>query len=196
MKNFQKIADGVDVIPLAMALQRQPELWSADTYWKNHPVRTFAEVETIMLRFPDKAPHQFGTEEAKAAYLASVDPWECTDQPNYVALPEARPLVSWLMARVAGERLGRILINKLPPGAHIPAHQDCQPGQKYYDRFHIILQTNNQVGFRTGDERAFMQMGEVWWFDNAQEHEVANLGSDDRIHMIVDIRTRGANGLR
>jgi len=31
--------------------------------------------------------------------------------------------------------------------------------------------------------------GEVWWFDNTQEHEVMNNSADDRIVMIVDIRT-------
>jgi hypothetical protein len=34
-----------------------------------------------------------------------------------------------------------------------------------------------------------MAPGEAWWFDNAQEHEVINNSADDRIHMIVDIRT-------
>jgi hypothetical protein len=33
-----------------------------------------------------------------------------------------------------------------------------------------------------------MRTGEVWWFNNAIEHEVVNNSADDRIHLIVDIR--------
>jgi hypothetical protein len=33
-----------------------------------------------------------------------------------------------------------------------------------------------------------MAQGEVWWFDNSQEHEVMNDSKDERLHLIVDIR--------
>jgi len=34
-----------------------------------------------------------------------------------------------------------------------------------------------------------MRQGEIWWFDNSVEHEVMNNGADDRVLLIVDIRT-------
>jgi hypothetical protein len=34
-----------------------------------------------------------------------------------------------------------------------------------------------------------MAPGEVWWFDNSKMHEVINNSADDRLTMIVDIRS-------
>jgi len=33
-----------------------------------------------------------------------------------------------------------------------------------------------------------MRPGELWWFENAIEHEVTNNSANDRIHMIIDLR--------
>jgi hypothetical protein len=30
-------------------------------------------------------------------------------------------------------------------------------------------------------------VGEIWEIDNTREHEVQNLGNEDRVHLIVDI---------
>jgi hypothetical protein len=189
MRNFMKLAEGIDVLPLLLSIKRMPELWSMDTYWKEHPVPVFREVDTIFLRFPNKPPYEFESEAALLAYRESVDEMECFDQPAFDLIPEARTLIFQLMARVQGERLGRVLINRLPPGAHVPAHCDSSRDMKYYDRFHIVLETNPAIEFRAGDEGAHMGFGEVWWFENAVEHEVWNRGDSDRIHMIIDIRT-------
>ena len=35
-----------------------------------------------------------------------------------------------------------------------------------------------------------MGEGELWWFDNKQEHEAINDGDEDRIHMIFDLLPR------
>jgi hypothetical protein len=93
------------------------------------------------------------------------------------------------MAYVHGERLGRVMINKIAPGGVIYPHADTPEHAEYYSRFHIVLQSQPGVVFRAGDEQVYMATGEVWWFDNKQEHEVINNSADDRIHMIVDIRT-------
>jgi hypothetical protein len=35
-----------------------------------------------------------------------------------------------------------------------------------------------------------MQTGQVWWFQNALEHEVINNSAEARLHLIIDIRTQ------
>jgi hypothetical protein len=49
------------------------------------------------------------------------------------------------------------------------------------------------VTFRCGDEKVHMETGEVWWFQNALEHEVINNSAHERIHLIIDIRTQHLN---
>jgi hypothetical protein len=187
MKNFLQLAAGLDVLPLLLAIKRRPELWKEDTYLRDYPQGPFGEIESIMLRFPTKGVYE--TEAEMQNHLSTYDQHENIDYPAYKILSEARPLVMSLMSRVGGERLGRVMINKIAPGGKIFPHVDTKSHTDYYSRFHIVLQSQPGVSFRSGDEQIYMGTGEAWWFDNSQEHEVINNSADDRIHMIVDVRT-------
>lgn len=183
MKNFLKIAEGVDVVPLLVEIAAQPELWDQNTLRTAHPQTAHRQVSDIWLRFNDLSGY-----EKTGDVAAVVDEHESINYEAFRRLPAARFLIFSLMARVQGERLGRCLITKLPPGARIDPHVDGGSHAAYYERYHIVLQAQPGVVFRAGDESVFMRPGEVWWFDNAQEHEVVNSSADDRIHIVVDIR--------
>ena len=183
MKNFLKIAEGCDVMPLMCALVYQPDLWNQNTLRTTIPGTPHSQVADIWLRFNDM-------ERAKKTGDASYvfDEHESIEYPAFHALPAAQKLIFELMARVRGERLGRCLITKLPPGGTIAAHVDGGAHAEYYDRFHIVLQGKPGNLFRAGDEAVEMRTGEIYWFDNQAEHEVSNFSDDDRVHLIVDIR--------
>ncbi len=181
------VAHGVNVNPLMLAITRRPELWKEDTYLRDYPQGPFKDIESIMLRFPVKSVCE--TEEELKNHLSKYDQHESVDYPPYAKLTEARPIVMGLMAQVGGERLGRVMINKIAPGGRIYPHADTPSHAEYYDRFHVVLQSAPGVDFCAGDEHVYMGVGEVWWFDNSKEHEVINNSAVDRIHMIVDIRT-------
>jgi hypothetical protein len=187
MNHFQMIGSGVDVTPLLLAIRRRPELWKEDTYLRDYPQGPFGEIESIMLRFPPKSVHE--TEEELQKHLSTFDQHENIDQPAYKTLPEARPLVMNLMHYVGGERLGRVMVNKIKPGGRIYPHADTPAHADYYSRFHIVLESHPGVIFRCEDEQVYMPTGSIWWFNNKLEHEVINNSAGDRIHMIVDIRT-------
>lgn len=187
MKNFQKIGGGLDTVALLLAIKRRPALWMEDTYLRDYPQGPFKQIESIMLRFPTKSVYETETELEK--HVSTYDQHENVDYPAYALLPEARPLIMNLMHYVGGERLGRVMVNKIAPGGVIFPHVDTESHTDYYSRFHIVLQSQPGVIFRAGGEQIYMGVGEAWWFDNSQEHEVINNSADDRIHMIVDIRT-------
>lgn len=187
MKNFQLIASGIDTSHLLLSIKRRPELWKEDTYLRDYPQGPFKQVESIMLRFPVKSV--VATQEEMQKLGANYDQHENVDYPAYKLLTDARAMVMGLMSRVGGERLGRVMINKIAPGGVIFPHADTPSHADYYTRFHIVLQSQPGVVFRAGDESVYMAPGEVWWFDNKQEHEVINNSADDRIHIIIDIRT-------
>lgn len=197
MKNFLKLAGGVDVLPLLLAIQRRPDLWQEDSFLRNYPQGPFGEVETIFLRFPkrvvfedeDKDEQERKVSLYKQNMLAGYDQHESIDYPAYGRLPEARPIVMSLMARVGGERLGRVMINKVNPGGRIYPHADTPEHANYYSRFHVVLQAAPGSDFRCEDEHVHMAQGDIWWFNNKLEHEVVNNSGVERIHMIVDIRT-------
>lgn len=179
MKHFLKIAENVDVTPLNMALTLHSDLWNTNNLRTVYPDSPHCEADDIWLRFnpidrndPTKV----------------IDAVECINYAPFIILPQARPLVFGLMARVEGERLGRCLITKLKPGKSIRPHCDEGAPATYYERFHIVLKSQPGCVFRAADEQVVMKTGEVWWFDNTQEHEVINNSSDDRIHLICDIK--------
>ena len=181
MRNFLQIAREVDVVPLLLAINRRPELWKEDTYLRDYPQGPFGDCETIFLRFPPCSVNEL--ERSKK------DPHECVWMDGAVHLPMGRLQALALMGRVEGERIGRVMINKLKPGGRIFPHADTPIHANYWDRYHLVLQSAPGSMFRCGDESINMRTGEVWWFQNAIEHEVTNNSADDRIHLIVDIRT-------
>lgn len=187
MRNFLKIGQGTDVMPLLAAITRQPDLWKVDTYLRDYPQGPFGDIDSIILRFPKKIIA--ATAEEAEQHLASTDQHESHDAPSYALLPEARPLVMALMAYVGGTRLGRVIINRIRPGGQITPHCDSPDHAAYYERHHIVLQSSPGVAFRCEDEQVYMAAGETWWFNNALEHSVVNNSATDRIHLIVDIRS-------
>jgi hypothetical protein len=190
VKHFQKISQGVDIMPLLLAIKRRPELWSQDTFLRDYNQGIpFGCVETIFLRWPVIQDGSTMTDEDKQRYMTGQEQHESIDRPEYKLLTEARPLVMNLMHYVGGERLGRVMINKIEPGGRITPHADTPAHADYYSRFHFVLQSSPGVIFKCGDEDTYMATGECWWFNNKEVHTVVNNSAESRIHMIVDIRT-------
>ncbi len=190
MRNFYRLTQGANILPLMLALHRFEKsqgIWKEDTYLRDYPQGPFQDVESVILRFPSRSGHE--QEKALEEKDPTFDQHESVDLPPFKLLPEARPLVFGLMSLVNGERLGRVIINKLRPGGRILVHCDSLAHATYWDRFHIVLQSFPGVVFNCGGESIRMEQGEVWWFDNSETHEVVNNSNDDRIHLIVDIRT-------
>lgn len=185
MKHFMRLAV-VDTAKLMLAIRRRPELWQEDTYLRDYPQGPFGETETIMLRFPVKRVLE---QEELARANELFDQHENIDYPAYKILHEARPMVMNLFAAVAGERLGRVMINKICPGGRIFPHADTPEHCDYYTRFHIVLHGLPGCMIRCDDERMDMRTGDVFWFNNKLEHEVVNNSCDDRVSMVVDVRT-------
>lgn len=180
MNNFLRLAQGVDVTPLHNAIMCNPQLWDVNNLRTCHSNTVHSQVSDIWLRF--------NAVEVTGENCKVIDDVEAINYPAWWVLPQARPLIFALMSRVEGERLGRVIIAKLPPGSRIDPHVDMGAPATYYERYHIVIHSKPGCVFRAGDERVCMATGEVWWFDNEQEHEVINDSDDDRIHMIVDIR--------
>jgi hypothetical protein len=51
MRHFQKIIEGLDVIPLLNALAQRPELWNENTLRTTHPQSPHQQTDDIWLLF-------------------------------------------------------------------------------------------------------------------------------------------------
>lgn len=194
MRNFQCIAKGLNVSGLLQELLTQPELWNQYTVRTAHPLSAHRVVDDIILRYNTFNKGEDFVERV-CAETAVVT------YPAWYKLPSAYPFIFGLMTQVRGLHLGRVMISRVPPGVCIPLHSDRispaeeqfpqrTPSALYYERYHLCLQAEPGILFNCGDECAFMAPGEVWWFDNQKEHEVINNSANDRLHLIMDIRTK------
>ena len=75
--------------------------------------------------------------------------------------------------------------SRMSPGTHI------QPHSGYTDqvlRFHLGLSGGTQCGLRVGDETRGWHPGSAFVFDDTQEHEAWNRGTDDRVVLLLDFK--------
>lgn len=175
------MAQGMNVMPLMNQIARNKQLWNANDLRSKFPGSPHKAVDDIWLRF------QAITEDSTLKGIA--DEHESINYPAFFELTESHELIFNLSRAVKGERLGRAMVTRLAPGRAINPHVDGGAHAEYYERYHVVIQGLPGSIFRCGDEQVTMQTGEVWWFDNAVEHEVINNSADDRIHLVVDIRT-------
>lgn len=75
----------------------------------------------------------------------------------------------------------------LEPGGVLHPHRDLT-GAKLNDRirFHIPLQTNDQVFFNVAGERLIMAPGTLWALDTSYVHSVRNDGKEVRVHIVIE----------
>jgi len=75
----------------------------------------------------------------------------------------------------------------LSSGARIKSHSDhCLGYEDGCFRLHIPIITNPDVVFILDDKRLIMKEGECWYINANFIHSVANKGSEDRIHLVID----------
>lgn len=185
MRNFLKIAEGVDVMPLLAAIDARPELWDAHKERKESEGTPHSRMSDIWVRYNDKAKYK----DRESFNSEHVPVW----YPAWHALPEMRRIIFDLMAAVDGEMLGGVLITRIPAGGGIAPHVDTGWHVEYYDKFYVSLQSEPGANFCCDHEDAIEVLnpkrGDVWRFDNRKNHWVENDSDQDRITLIVCIRT-------
>ena len=76
---------------------------------------------------------------------------------------------------------------KLDAGAEVKPHSDnCLGYEDNCFRLHIPIITNSEVEFILDGKRLIMNEGECWYIDANFIHSVANRGTEDRIHLVID----------
>lgn len=196
MRNFLRLATGIDYSALLQQVFCQPELWNQYKvrYTDEGPLSVHKPVDDIVLRY-----NKYSKGEDYIDKICSNI--NVVDYPAWHKLPAAHEFIFALMTRVKGKHLGRTMISRIAPGGSIPLHSDLIPPAVeafpdrpqpaiYYERYHMVLQSGPGAIFLCGSEEVYMAPGEVWWFNNQLEHQVINNSKFDRIHLVTDIRVK------
>lgn len=186
---YARVATDLDVLPLQKAILRQPKLFGKYPQRGNFEGSPHCAMKDIWVRYNDIEPYlQRGNLDGFADEHDSV--W----YPSAYAIPQVRKVVFDLMRIVEGERLGGILITKLPPGGKIEKHVDGGWHASYYDKYFVPILNEEGATFSFEDGVIHPKVGEAYWFNNAVPHWVDNNTDSDRIAMIVCIRHQGVKG--
>jgi hypothetical protein len=179
MRHILKIAQGVPVLPLHNAILRNPTLWN------RYPERAFKgspheEVDDIWVRcrarsaWDPKHPEKFMQNHDSVWY------------PEYNELKHAiDPLIFPLMQNVMADRLGGILITRVPAGHEVKPHIDPGWHASYYDKYAIQVASTPEQRWCNEDGEMATMPGDVYWFANNVQHWVTNTSPFDRITLIV-----------
>ena len=94
------------------------------------------------------------------------------------------------MTRFRAVQLGNVLLTKILPGGEVKAHSDQGWGPSFFDlKFYIVLQGNDRCVNWCEDDRVTMRTREAWMFRNTVPHGVVNNGDEDRISLIITMRS-------
>jgi aspartyl/asparaginyl beta-hydroxylase (cupin superfamily) len=173
------------VSALLRQIEGNPDLWNQYTL-RTDGYSPHTKIDDIWVRynawkhFDPKKPQNFSRQHDSTWY------------PAYEKLTAVRPLIFGAMSLIAAERLGGVLITRIPPGCRVEKHKDLGWHAGYYNRkFAIMLASNHRQAFCFDGESMLTDAGEVFEFDNSREHWVQNDSDTPRMTLIVCMRTTG-----
>ena len=188
-EHYAKIADNLDVLPLQTALLRQPKLFGKYPFRGTVEGSPHSDMQDIWVRFNDVTPYL-----EKGNLQGITDEHDSVWYQSDYAIPQVLKIVFDLMRIVEGERLGGILITKLPPGGKIEKHIDGGWHAEYYDKYFVPILNEEGATFSFESGVITPKVGEAYWFDNSVPHWVDNNSNADRIAMVVCIKSADVIG--
>jgi len=176
---------GAVVAPLIQQLEAAPELWDENVFRteSGYNANPHARISDIIVRFNDWA-NWTGDRAAFNAEHESV--W----WGPYDKLPYIQPLVFDLMRMFYAERLGMVLITRIPPQCSVAPHIDRGWHSSHYLKFGVQIKAAPGQKFCYKGYNLETQPGDVFAFDNSQIHWVENPTEHERITLIVCLRTQ------
>jgi hypothetical protein len=116
--------------------------------------------------------------------MISSDPTcrEFADTPMLAACPYFRQVLDTFEAPLRTVRLMR-----LTAGSVIKEHTDHELSfEEGTVRIHVPVVTNAEVEFYLNRNRVVLEAGSSWYLRLSDPHSVANRGTADRVHMVID----------
>lgn len=168
------------LLPLAFDhAQLQADLTVTDDFgWIDHLVaQNYQGIWTVLpLR------HRAGATHPVMQIFADPTATVFEDTPLLARMPYVRSVLAAFDCPLQCVRLMR-----LAPGSIIKEHCDHDLAAEWGSaRIHVPITTNDQVEFLVNRVPVVMAPGSAWYLRLADPHSVANRGTSDRIHLVID----------
>jgi quercetin dioxygenase-like cupin family protein len=175
------VAQGWDVAALQKQLADHPELWD------QHRHRTIGYgphggVSDIWVRYRDFAqfdgdPVAFHSGEHESVWY-----------PCIAQIPAAWSLARKVRRLSGKQRLGGVLITRIPPGGEVKPHIDRGWHAESHEKYIVQVKGGDRQAFCFEGEELRANDGDVYWFRNDRSHWVTNESDRERISLIVCVR--------
>lgn len=176
---------GVNVAPLIQQLEAAPELWDENTFRTESAYgNPHQKISDIIVRFNDWANWQgdrgLFNEEHESVWWGAYD-----------KLPYIQPLVFDLMRLEMAERLGMVLITRIPPHCNVGKHVDTGWHARHYLKFGVQIKSAPGQKFCFEGTKVETKPGDLFAFRNDQVHWVENPTDFERITLIICLKLQG-----
>lgn len=170
MIRYAKLNLSIDITSLRKQVAALSHPWSPHFNTKHYE----GEWTVLSLRVPGGNSHQIVPDLMhNKAFM---------DTPLMADCPAVKMLLNAMHCPILSVRLLNLKI-----GASIKPHRDHELAfEKGEARLHFPVFTNEAVEFYIEDELLRMNEGECWYINANLTHRVANNGSADRIHLVID----------
>lgn len=174
---IQSLGVSLDVSTLVEQIEAHPDVWN------RHKTRLYgphSQVSDIWVRY-----NSWDNFKDRESFNG---PHESTWYPVINEIPAVKRLCFDVMHIVQGERLGGVLITKIPPGDKVLPHIDRGWHAEYYEKFAVQLKSAPGQAFCFETAQLSADIGEIYTFDNSKPHWVTNDSSEERMTLIICIR--------
>ncbi len=150
----------------------------AQDAWIEHFVRQNYEGDWSVVPLRQAAGAQHPIQSIYSDPLATV----FEDSPLLARCPNFRAALGRFACPLRAVRLMR-----LTPGSIIKEHRDFDlSAEDGTARLHVPVTTNPGVVFEVNRQPLAMAPGSVWYLRLSDPHRVANNGTTDRVHLVID----------
>ncbi len=147
--------------------------------WTEHFVKDnySGDWSVIPLRGPKGATHPI------LMIFSAPGVTEFEDTPFLENCEYFRQVIGTFQTKITSVRL-----MKLGAGSEIKEHRDYDLDEENgIVRLHVPVVTNDNVEFYLNKKRVIMKAGECWYCRLSDPHSVHNRGTEDRVHMVLDM---------
>lgn len=178
------VATGWHVERLRDSIAEHEELWDEYSMRTEYPESPHYHASDIWIRYNAIENLSKGLREFNA-------PHDAVWYPAAGILTDVKALTLDVARLLGATRIGGTLLTKLPAGKSIKPHNDGASWHATYYNVKAAVQIvgNANTVFRFKDCEIRPESGDVYIFNNSQDHTVVNDSSEDRITLIVAIRT-------
>jgi len=170
--NIYKFPFKVNVSDLKKEIEKNEHLWTVDTTRKNFYEQKDTDTIPLVNSRMRMGQRFCDNHELFSTYFL-----------NY--FPTFTSFITEFLKTYQGE-CGRVAIVRLKPSAGVVKHIDFGEYYRLRQRFHLVVSGSYEYHVENEDE--IFTEGDLFWFNSQKIHWSKNIGTEDRVVLIFDIR--------